>query len=159
MKGPKLHVVPCDLDEANFFIGLHHRHHPPVRGYKFAVAVATLNMNGDTPQFTVVGVATVGRPNARMKQDGWTLEVTRNCTDGTHNAASKLYAQCAKAAMALGYKKLITYTLKREAGSSLRAAGFRVVAEVRGQHWDRPSRRRKLTEIEPKQRWELELTA
>lgn len=154
MNGPKLHVVPCDLDEANFFVNLHHRHHKKVRGYKFAVSVAT-DPCGDN----VVGVAIVGRPNARALQNGWTLEITRNCTNGTKNAASKLYAQCAKAAMALGYKKLVTYTLKTEPGTSLKVAGFRVVAEVKGQQWDRPKRRRKITEQVDKQRWELDLTA
>jgi hypothetical protein len=34
----------------------------------------------------------VGRPVARMVDDGWTLEVNRVATDGTKNACSILYA-------------------------------------------------------------------
>ncbi len=44
---------------------------------------------------------------------------------------------------AMGYERLITYTQEGESGSSLRAAGFMVLAErpARG-GWDMPSRPR-----------------
>lgn len=152
---PRLFVVPCDLDEANAFVAQFHRHHPPVTGHKFSVAVAK-----DWPQLrtggVVVGVAIVGRPNARPLDDGWTLEVTRNCTDGTKNAASKLYSHCIKAAWALGYLKVITYTGKHEPGTSLVAAGFKIVAEVKGRSWGCKSRPRvDKTPLQDKLRWEI----
>lgn len=89
-----------------------------------------------------VGVVTVGRPVARRLDDGWTLEVTRNCTDGTKNAASFLYAAAWRACRALGFTRLITYTLKDETGVSLTAAGWRVVGQTSGRSWSCPSRPR-----------------
>jgi hypothetical protein len=84
------------------------------------------------------GVAIVGRPVARGADDGWTAEVTRCCTDGARNACSMLYAAAWRAVRALGYRKLITYTLAAEGGGSLRAAGFKVVGEVAGRSWSCP---------------------
>ncbi|MEN7526993.1 XF1762 family protein [Cupriavidus sp. DL-D2] len=142
-----LRIVPISFAEANEFVAANHRHHKPVTGTKFCVAVA------DTAR--VVGVAMVGRPVARALDDGWTLEVNRVCTDGTRNACSKLYAAAWRAARALGYRKLITYTLPEEGGASLRAAGWRVVAETAGGSWNCPSRPR--VDMHPTQgklRWE-----
>jgi hypothetical protein len=103
-------------------------------GHKFCVAV------NDGEQ--IVGVAIVGRPVARMSDNGWTLEVTRCCTDGTPNACSALYSACWRAAKALGYRRLITFTLPEEGGTSLRAAGWKVIAESGGGSWSRNSRPR-----------------
>ncbi len=141
--------MPVTLAEANAFVQAHHRHHGPVVGYKFAVGVK----EGER----LCGVAIVGRPVARMLQDGSTAEVTRVATDGTPNACSLLYAAAWRAARALGYRRMITYTLASETGVSLRAAGWRVVAEVKGRSWDAPSRRRqtKAHLMVNKKRWEV----
>src|SRR3546814_18235817 len=72
----------------------------------------------------------------------WTREVTRRCTDGAPNACSKLYGAAWKAAKALGYTRLITYTLPEEGGASLRAAGWQLVGTRGGGAWSRPSRPR-----------------
>jgi hypothetical protein len=129
-----LELVPITLEEANEFIRKHHRHNKPVPGAKFCVACAS---NG-----TICGVAVCGRPVARLVDDGWTLEVNRVATDGTRNANSLLYGACRRAAWALGYKKLITYTLAEEAGSSLRGTGFRLIGKAGGGSWSRESRPR-----------------
>ena len=71
-------------------------------------------------------------PYRRHLDDGRTLEVTRCCTDGAKNAASMLYGAAWRATKALGYRRLITYTLAEEPGTSLRAAGWTVVAESPG---------------------------
>jgi hypothetical protein len=89
-----LTLVPITLAEANEFVRLHHRHHQPVPGCKFCLAVS----DGEK----IVGVAIVGRPVARMLDDGWTLEVNRTCTDGTKNANSMLYGACQRVAFGLG---------------------------------------------------------
>jgi hypothetical protein len=103
---------------------------------KFALGVASDGL--------LVGVAVVGRPVARHLDDRLTLEVTRSCTDGTRNANSKLYGAAWRAARALGYQRLITYTEDSESGTSLRAAGFHPVKTLAPHSgWDRPSRRRK----------------
>jgi hypothetical protein len=130
----KLELQPITFEEACEFIRLHHRHHLPPVGWKFGIAVN----NGEK----VVGVVTVGRPVSRRRDNGWTLEVTRNCTDGTKNVASMLYGAAKRATFALGYKSLITYTLASEAGTSLRAAGWREIGKAGGGSWNVPSRPR-----------------
>jgi len=129
-----LSLQPVTYAEACEFIRRHHRHHHPPQGWKFGIAVN----DGEK----IVGVVTVGRPVARRLDDGWTLEVTRCCTDGTKNAASMLYGAAWRAAKALGYRRLITYTLASEPGTSLRAAGWRVVGVTPGRSWSVPSRPR-----------------
>ena len=79
-----LKAIPIRWSEACRFIEQHHRHHRPPQGWKFGIGLARDGV--------LVGVVTVGRPVARARDDGWTLEVTRCCTDGTANACSKLYA-------------------------------------------------------------------
>lgn len=130
----KLATVPLTLDEANAFVAAHHRHHGAVTGHRFSIGAAL----GDD----IVGVAIVGRPVARLRNDGLTLEVTRLCTDGTKNACSFLYGAAARACFALGYKRIGTYILATENGASIRASGWRLVSEVRGRSWSCPSRPR-----------------
>lgn len=122
-----LELVPISLKEANAFVSEHHRHHKPVVGHKFSVAASD---GGKT-----VGVAIVGRPVSRYLDDGNTLEVTRLCTDGTKNACSFLYSACWRCAKNMGYKKLITYILESETGSSLKASGWKCVGKAGGLRW------------------------
>lgn len=129
-----LELRPVTQAEAWEFIRRHHSHHKPPQGWKFGIGV---NDDG-----RLCGVIIVGRPVARNLDDGWTAEVTRCCTDGTKHAASKLYAAAWRAARAMGYKRLVTYTLAEEAGTSLIAAGYKVLYETRGGSWSRPSRPR-----------------
>lgn len=131
-----LELQPITFSDACAFVARHHRHHAPPVGHRFSIAV------NDGSE--VVGVAIVGRPVARNFDDGWTAEVIRLCTDGTKNAASKLYAAAWRCARAMGYKRLITYILKSEPGTSLRAAGWKELYTTsdRPQGWDTPSRPR-----------------
>ncbi len=129
-----LELVPITLKEANHFVQDHHRHHGQVTGHKFSIAAS----DGEK----IVGVVIVGRPVSRYLDDGWTLEVTRLCTDGTRNACSMLYAAAWRAARAMGYKRLITYILESENGASPRAAGWRCVAQAGGLRWTGKRRRR-----------------
>jgi len=129
-----LFLSPLTLTEAYAFVRLHHRHHLPPQGGLFAIAAAD--------ETGVRGVAIVGRPVARLNQDGFTAEVTRVATDGAANACSMLYAACWRAARAMGYRRLITYTLQSEPGTSLRAAGWKVIGEVTARSWSTPSRPR-----------------
>lgn len=143
-----LELVPIDLREARAFVELHHRHHQPPQGGKFAIAVGVEGL--------VVGVAIVGRVIARRAEDGWTAEVTRVCTDGTPNACSKLYGAAWRACRAMGYRRCITYTLPAEGGASLRGAGWHLVGEAGGGSWSRRDRPR--VDTHPRQRkllWEV----
>ncbi|GAH46961.1 unnamed protein product, partial [marine sediment metagenome] len=112
-------IVPIKLKEAKEFVKRHHRHHNPPVGHICSLAVACDDK--------IVGVAIIGRPIARALDKGFTAEVTRLCTDGTQNACSALYAAAWRAARSLGYKKLITYILNTEPGTSLIAAGWKCV--------------------------------
>lgn len=145
-----LHLVPVRFRDAAAFVAMWHRHHPPPVGMVFAVGAAD---DADV----LHGVAIAGRPVARLYDNGQTLEVTRVATDGARNACSLLYGACRRAAFALGYTRLVTYTQAGETGASLRSAGWRVVAE-RPAHpgWDRPSRPRQSTgtELIPRTLWE-----
>jgi hypothetical protein len=144
-----LAIVPSELGEANAFVTEHHRHHMRVVGHKFSLAVINAEQR-------VVGVVIVGRPVSRRLDDGWTLEVTRCCTDGTKNAASALYGAARRATFALGYRRLVTYTLKSETGTSLRASGWKNLGEAGGGSWSVPSRPRvDKHPLQRKIRWEV----
>ncbi|MFC6938264.1 XF1762 family protein [Actinomadura yumaensis] len=152
--------MPVAFRDACAFITDWHRHHRPPAGAKFCIGVADAGE-------VLRGVAIVGRPVARMLDNGHTLEVTRLAADGTPNACSALYSGAWRAARALGYRRLITYTRTRflgptcglecghgscgavrrgESGASLLAAGWRVVAERPPRPgWSRPSRPRART--------------
>lgn len=145
-----LELTPVTLREARAYVAQYHRHHRAPAGGIFAVAVC------DMAKPTVAGVAIVGRPVARNAQDGWTAEVTRCCTDGTRNACSMLYRAAWRACRAMGYRRLITYTLPEEGGASLRAAGFKLIGKTKGGSWSRTTRPR--IDAHPTQhklRWEI----
>jgi hypothetical protein len=131
-----LRLVPVTYQDAALFVEAWHRHNAAPPGHKFSIGVADGND-------TLVGVAMVGRPVARHFDDGLTVEVNRTATDGTGNVNSMLYGACARAAFALGYRRVITYTQADETGGSLRAAGWRIVAQRPPRKgWDAPSRPR-----------------
>ena len=104
-----------------------HRHHKPVVGHKFSIGCGA---DGE-----LAGVVIAGRPVSRYLDDGRTLEVTRLCTNGTRNACSMLYAAAARAAAAMGYDRIITYTLDTETGASLRASGWTCQGQAGGLRW------------------------
>ena len=126
--------ISLNLKEANEFVASIHRHHKPVHRDKFRVGAV---VNGK-----LVGVAQVGRPVSRALDDGKTVEVVRLATDGTPNVYSYLYSRCARASKELGFKRIITYILESEIGTSLEASGWKYDGTTNGGSWDTPSRRR-----------------
>lgn len=130
----RLRHVSLDFDTAAEFVRRVHRHHTPPVGHKFSLGA----MLGSE----LVGVVIVGRPVSRMRDDGLTLEVTRLATDGARNACSFLYGAAARAAFALGYRRIGTYILKSEPGTSLKAAGWKLIGERGGGSWSREIRPR-----------------
>lgn len=140
-----LRIIPLDLAEANELVRQWHRHHKPTVGHKFSIGVA----DGDR----ICGAAIVGRPVARRLDNGTTLEVNRVATDGTKNACSKLLSAAWRVASAMGYHRLITYTLPEEGGPSLRAAGYKLVGTTPGKSWSVPSRPRVDTAQVLGQKW------
>lgn len=123
----KLYLVPITLRKANDFVAEHHRHNGRTarNGGKFAVGAA---MDGK-----LVGVAIVGNPLSATLMDGLTAEVLRVCTVefAQKGACSMLYQACWRAWRAMGWRRLITYTLQTESGASLRGAGWRVVGQTK----------------------------
>lgn len=151
-----LTLMQTELKEANEFVAKFHRHHKPVQGHRFSVGASN---DGGT---TRCGVAIIGRPVSRGCPPNTTLEVTRLCTDGTHNACSFLYSAAARAGKALGYKKIQTYILEgEEHGTSLLASGWIKVAVTKGGEWSGTNGkpRRKDQPTGPKSRWEKLLNA
>jgi hypothetical protein len=148
-----LELVPIHVADANKFVRDHHRHNRPTLSGKFAI--------GLSDGAGIIGVAIVGRPIARMLQDGYTAEVLRTCVlDGSPKGSnSMLYSACWRAWRAMGGRKLITYTLRSESGASLRGAGWRIVGEVsvRRNPWHGPDRKREYQPVygQQKLRWEV----
>ena len=117
--GPRLFVVPLELAEANAYVVALHRHHDRMQVHRFSLGVIT-------DDGALHGVAICARPAARALSSRDVLEVSRLCTDGTRNACSALYGAAARAAKAMGYRRVQTYILDSETGVSLRAAGWRL---------------------------------
>jgi hypothetical protein len=142
-------LTPISRDNAKAFVREHHRHNDAPVGWKFGASLA--DDDGVT-----LGVVIVGRPVNRVLDDGLSLEATRVCTTGAKNANSMLYGAAIRAAEALGYDRLYTYTLQSESGASLKAVGFVIDAIIPAREtWDTPARRRnqETRPTEPKYRW------
>ena len=147
-----LQIIPISISGAIAYVSRWHRHSSAPRGGLFAVACIV------SGAVEPCGVAVIGRPVARMMQDGRTCEVTRLATDGTRNACSFLYSAAKRVAQALGYTRCITYTLASESGASLRAVGAVPTVRVVGRSWDTPSRKRTdktVSQRADKVRWSL----
>jgi hypothetical protein len=149
----RLRVVPLTFRQANSLVGLWHRHHKPVQGYRFALGVVD--------ELGVVrGCAIAGRPVARLSgRPEAVLEVTRVATDGVPNGCSMLLGACARVGKSMGFEKIQTYTLSEEGGSSLRGAGWVLVAQSPGGQWKHSDGRPRRSDQPDcaKNRWELRL--
>lgn len=133
-----LYLVPVSNKIALECVQRWHRHNgpPSIAGQMLRVGVA--DEDG-----ILVAVGLAGRPVARHYDDGQTVEVHRVSSDGTKNATSMIYGALTRAAFALGYTRIITYTQADESGSSLRAAGWKIIAHRKAtKGWSRPSRPR-----------------
>lgn len=114
-----LKIVPLSLKEANEFVTKYHRHNKKCQGHKFSLGAVFENK--------LVGVVIVGRPVSRKLDDKLTLEINRNCVldNAPKGTCSFLYSKAIKVWQTMGGKKIITYTLDYESGSSLKAVNFK----------------------------------
>lgn len=145
----RLHVVPLELAEANALVEAWHRHHQPSQGHRFSLGV--IDNDG-----VLHGAVIVGRPVARLAGSPRdVLEVVRLVTDGTANACSILYAAAARAGLAMGYRRIQTYILGTEPGTTLVAAGWTHEGEAGGGQWKHTDGRARRTDqpTETKGRW------
>lgn len=150
---PRLHLRPLRFRQACALVAEHHRHHRAPQGHLFSIGAADDHGRD-------VGAVIVGRPVARHYDDGLTAEVTwLVVVDQAPNASSHLLGAAWRAARAMGYRRMLTYTQAEESGASLRAAGWRQVAvrPARAEGWDTPSRPRQPTGTEGVARvlWEI----
>ncbi len=122
-------IVPLTLPAANACVSKWHRHHAEIPG-GFGWFCCGAVVDG-----RLVGAAIAGRPTNRNNDDRQTVEVLRLATDGTANACSALLGACARAAKAIGARRIITYVLTTEGGVSLRGAGWRLEDENTGKSW------------------------
>lgn len=129
---PTLRIVPMTLDKANALVKGLHRHHAPTVSHRWSIGVA---LNG-----VLVGAAICGRPVARATPQYSVLEVNRLVTDGTPNACSMLYGACTKIAKIMGFDCIQTTILSSEPGTSLKAAGWKHLRDIKGRDWNCPSR-------------------
>lgn len=147
-----LTIKPVSLQESNEFIEQYHNTHKRIYGFKFGVGI----VNEDNK---LIGVATAGRPVSRHLDDGYTIEITRVCTNHSEkNMSSRLIGALSRASKALGYKKIISYTLVEEEGISFKASNFSPVHTTKAETWNRDKRKRiDKAPIGKKIRWEKEL--
>lgn len=148
--GYEMEVRPISLKEAKSFVDQYHRHHKSPVGHKFSIGL----FQGET----MVGCAICGRPVSRHLDDTRTCEITRLCTTGGKNACSMLYGACGRIAKAMGYQRMITYTLASESGISLRASGFTCEGTAGGEIWTGCRRRDNGVPKEKKLRWSRTLS-
>ena len=134
-----LEIRPIILREANAYVARYHRHNIPTNGHKWSIAC----YDGER----LCGVAIAGQPVSRNLDDGMTIELRRVCTDGTYNACTKLYGASARIAKEMGYRRIVTYTLETEPGTTLRASGWENCGSAGGGSWSRPSRPREVEQI------------
>lgn len=145
----RYHVIPLELAEANALVARWHRHHQPSQGHRFSLGV----VDGDG---VLHGAAIVGRPVARLAGSPRdVLEVVRLVTDGTYNCCSILYAASARAGHAMGYRRIQTYVLGSELGTSLKAAGWTDEGDAGGGQWKHTDGKARRTDqpTEAKRRW------
>ncbi|MGC5322799.1 XF1762 family protein [Micromonospora arida] len=116
-------VRPISYRQACAYISAHHQQLERPQGHTFSLGLT--NHAGN-----LIGVAMVGRPDARHHDDGLTAEVTRLVTDGPRNAYSVLLAAAWRVARRMGYQRMITYTRTDRPAAGLRAAGWKVVTET-----------------------------
>lgn len=142
----------CTVKQAQAWVKQHHRHLKKLGGARWAVAVH----DADTDECLGVAVVTNGPAAWEGTHKANLARVA--VIDGVPNACSMLYGAVCRAAKALGYSEVWTYTLEDEQGTSLRAAGFTFRGYTSGGSHSRVGRERSDPEQGgPKGRWCREL--
>lgn len=135
-----LQIEPIGFGAARAFIGAHHGHCAPPRGWRFGAAIR----NG----WSLLGVVTIGNPVAPALNRTGTVEVNRLCVRRDtapllrRDCCSKLYAWSAREAERRGFGRIITYVRADEQGTSLKAAGWVCEGPAGGRAWHSAKRSR-----------------
>lgn len=151
-----MRLVHLELSEANELVLKLHRHHKASPRHRFSI--------GCSLEGILIGAAIIGQPVGANRMSDKTakytiVEITRLVTDGTPNACSFLYGAAARAAKVLGYKRIQTFILESEPGTSLKAAGWTYdgVAGAPQENWNSRPGRTDASHRGLKQRWIKEL--
>lgn len=157
--GSPVRLAPITTKRAILEVKRMHRHLPRVQGGLFSASV----VDGEGEDERLLGVAIAGHPPRVWMGTGVIVILRVACVDArehpeARNACSMLYGSLCRAAKALGYVGVWTYTLQDEPGESLRGAGFVEKGMTDGGEHDRPSRKRApAVRPEPKRRWYRQL--
>ena len=150
-----IELRPLTLKAAREWVAERHSHHTAPVGHLWSI--------GAYVDDALVGCVVVSRPVAPALQEQGCLEVTRLCTDGYPNAASRLLGAAWGAAKAMGCRRLVSYTRDDEGGTSYRAAGWLAVATTKGREWTSgnkearwlPGMYQPSSEVRDRVRWEV----
>lgn len=143
-----LEIRPITFKAASTFVLDHHRHNAPPVGCKFCIGLYSDGI--------MVGCAICGRPVSRRLDDGLTCEITRVCViDGIRNGCSMLYGAACRVAKAMGYKRVVTYTLESENGASVKASNFVCAGKAGREKWNGVRDTGHEMPHEKKTRWEI----
>ena len=160
-----IEIAPCTVKAATKKVREWHRHLKDIQGGLFAAQCVDA-------EGRCVAVAVAGNP-ARVWQKQAKLVISRVAAEeglprvtDSHGeehaspACTMLYGALCRAAKALGYREVWTYTLPEESGKSLKAAGFIDMGLTDGGEHSRPSRLRKpAVRSDRKRRWLRQLNA
>ena len=150
-----IRLAPLPLRHAKEWVALYHSHHKPPVGHLWSVGA----YSGEE----LIGCVIVSRPVAPALQAAGCMEVTRLCTNGHKNAASKLLGAAWGAAKAMGCRRMVSYTRVDEDGTPYRAAGWVATHRTEGRSWTSGNKRDRwlpglyipTTEIVDRIRWEI----
>jgi len=123
-------IIPITFEKACRFVNMHHRHHFNSHAHKWSI--------GYEEEGKLIGVGMIGRPLNRHLDDGLSLEITRVCVlENNPNVCSIIISALCRSAKSMGYKRVYTYTLESESGSSLKGCGFENMATTISKKWVR----------------------
>ena len=143
-----MRISDCTVREARRIVKRWHRHLPDIQGGLFAAKLVD-------DAGAVVGCALAGN-GPRVWQGTGRLVISRVAVvEGTRNGCSMLYGALVRAARALGWREVWTYTLPEEPGTSLKAAGFQDMGLTDG--WGRTQSRQSAAEASRQARPEAPL--
>lgn len=109
------------LQESQAFVAKHHRHSEPLKRHKFSIGMYDYS----TRNWDLIGVVTVDNCSSAWSKYYDHAEIRRLCVlPDKPNLASKLLRLATDACVAMGMKKIVSYTRPHESGSSLRAVGY-----------------------------------
>ena len=112
---------PIKWPVSQAFVAKHHRHSEPLKRHRFSIGM----YDSSTKDIDLIGVVTVDNCSSAWSKHYDHAEIRRLCVlPNKPNLASKLLRLATDACVAMGMKKIVSYTRPHESGSSLQAVGY-----------------------------------